>query len=93
MAIEAFEQLKTYKSDAKTYNYLGESYFELGKTTESVEAFNNAVSYNPDFERARYNLGKAYLKAGDVDSANIQYEILRGSKSDWADRLYVLINP
>ncbi len=26
-AVAAFEQLKAYKSDAKTYNYLGESYF------------------------------------------------------------------
>jgi tetratricopeptide (TPR) repeat protein len=92
-AIEAFEQLKTYKPDAKTYNYLGESYFELGKTQESLDAFNNAVAYNPEFERARYNLGRAYLKAGDRDSASIQYEILRSNKSDWADRLYVLINP
>ena len=92
-AIEAFEQLKTYKPDAKTYNYLGESYFESGKTQESLDAFNNAVAYNPDFERARFNLGKAYLKTGDRDSANIQYEILRSNKSDWADRLYVLLNP
>ena len=72
---------------------MGESYFELGKTPESLEAFNNAVNYNPDFERARYNLGKAYIKSGDRDSANLQYEILRNNKSDWADRLYVLINP
>ncbi len=92
-SIAAFEQLKTYKPDAKTYNYLGESYFELGKTQEAVEAFNNAVAYNPDLEKARYNLGKAYLKLGDRDSANVQYEILRGAKSDWADRLYVLLNP
>ena len=92
-AIEAFEQLKTYKPDAKTYNYLGESYFELGKTTESLDAFNNAVAYNPDFDRARFNLGRAYLKSGDSGSAMIQYEILRSNKSDWADRLYVLINP
>ena len=92
-AANAFEQLKTYKPDAKTYNYLGESYFELGKFTESLDAFNNAVAYNPDFDQARYNLGRAYLKSGDRDSAAIQYEILRSSRSDWADRLYVLINP
>lgn len=92
-AAEAFEQLKTYRPDAKTYNYLGESYLELGKTQESVDAFNAAVGYNPEFDRARYNLGRAYLKAGDRDSASVQYEILRGSRSDWADRLYVLINP
>jgi len=92
-SVAAFEQLKTYKTDAKTYNYLGESYFELGKTEESVEAFNNAVSYNPNFDKARFNLGRALLKLGDRDSASVQYEILQNSKSDWADRLYVLINP
>ena len=92
-SIAAFEQLKTYKPDAKTYNFLGESYLENGKTSEAVEAFNNAVNYNPDFQKARYNLGKAYLKNGDRDSASVQYEILRGAKSDWADKLFVLLNP
>jgi tetratricopeptide (TPR) repeat protein len=77
-AIQSFEQLKTYKPDAKTYNYLGESYLETDKAQESLEAFNNAVSY---------------LKLGDRDSANVQYEILKNSKSDWADRLYILLNP
>jgi tetratricopeptide (TPR) repeat protein len=92
-AAQAFETLKTYKPEAKTYNYLGESLFELGKTEESIETFNNAVNLNPDFDKARYNLGKAYLKIGDRDSASLQYEILRNSRSDWADRLLVLINP
>ena len=92
-AVQQFDLLKAYKPDAKTYNFLGESLFETGKTQESLDAFNNAVSYNPDYEKARFNLGKAYVKLGDRDSANVQYEILRNSKSDWADRLYVLLNP
>ena len=88
-----FEQLKTYKPDAKTYNYIGESYFELNKTDESIEAFNNAVSYNPDLEKARYNLGRAYLKQGNREMAQVHYEILKNARSDWADRLFVLLNP
>jgi len=88
-----FDQLKIYKPDAKTYNSLGESYLETGKIDESIEALNNALGYNPDFEKARYNLGRAYLKQGNKDLAQIQYEILRNSRSDWADRLLVLLNP
>ena len=92
-AAVAFEQLKPYKPDEKTYNNLGESYLEIGKTDESIEAFNSALGSNPDFDRARYNLGRAYLKLGNRDMAQVQYEILRNSKSDWADRLFVLLNP
>jgi len=92
-AAQAFEQLKTYKPDAKTYNYLGESYLESGKPDESLTAFNNAVSYDPDFEKARYNLGRAYVKLGNADMAQVQYEILKNTRSDWADRLLVIINP
>jgi tetratricopeptide (TPR) repeat protein len=88
-----FEQLKIYKPDANTYNYIGESYFEINKTDESIEAFNNAVSYNPDLEKARYNLGRAYLKQGNREMAQVQYEILKNARSDWADRLFVLLNP
>lgn len=87
------EQLKAYRPDAKTYNALGESYLEAGKAEESIEAFNNALGYNPDLEKARYNLGRAYLKLNNRDMAQVQYEILRNSRSDWADRLLVLINP
>ncbi len=89
----AFEQLRTYKPDANTFNYLGESFFELGKTEDSVDAFNNAVAYNPDFEKARFNLGRAYVKLGNRDMAQVQYEILKNSRSDYADRLLVLISP
>jgi Tfp pilus assembly protein PilF len=92
-AASAFEQLKIYKPNEKTYNSLGESYFEQGKTDESLDAFNNAVSINPDFDQARYNLGRTYLKLGNRDMAQAQLDILRNTKSDLADRLYVLLNP
>lgn len=89
----AFDILKTYKPDAKNYNSLGESLLEAGKIDESIDAFNNALGYNPDFEKARYNLGRAYLRLGNRELAQVQYEILRNARSDWADRLYVLLNP
>ncbi len=92
-AATAFEGLKIYKPDARTYNYLGESLLEAGKAEESLESFNSALGYNPDLEKARYNLGRAYIKLGNRDMAQVQFEILRNSRSDWADRLFVLLNP
>ena len=92
-AAVAFDALRPYKPDAKTYNYLGESLLETGKAEESIEAFNAALGYNPNVEKARYNLGRAYLKLGNRDMAQVQYEILRNARSDWADRLFILLNP
>lgn len=92
-AVAAFEQLRIYRPDAKTYNALGESYLELGRAEESVDALNNAIAYDAGLDQARYNLGRAYLKLGNRDMAQVQYEILRASRSDWADRLFVLLNP
>lgn len=92
-AAAIFEQLKAYKPDAKTYNYLAECYIELGKTDEAVESLNSALGYDPDYDKARYNLGRAYLKLNNREMAQVQYEILKNSRSDWADRLLVLLNP
>ncbi|HMQ05069.1 MAG TPA: tetratricopeptide repeat protein [Pyrinomonadaceae bacterium] len=92
-ALAAFEQLKVYKPEARTYNLIGESLFELGRAEEASEAFNTAVNYNPDMDNARFNLGRAYVKLGNLAMARVQYEILRAARSDWADRLLVLIDP
>jgi tetratricopeptide (TPR) repeat protein len=92
-AAQTYDQLKTYKPDAKTYNALGESYFELNKPDDSLQAFNSALGYDPEYDKARYNLGRTYLKQGNPEMARVQYEILRNARSDWADRLYVLIDP
>ncbi len=92
-AVQMFEQLKAYKPEAKTYNSLGEALFELDRMDESAMAFNTAVNYDPDLDRARFNLGRAYVKQGNLDQARVQYEILKNSRSDWADRLFVLIEP
>lgn len=92
-AVNTFNQLLIYKPESKTFNYLGEGYFELEKFEEALTAFNNAVGYDADFDQARYNLGRTYVKLKRTEMAQVQYEILRGSRSDWADRLLALIDP
>lgn len=92
-AAAIYEELRAYKPDGRTYNALGECYFELNRLDESIVAFNAALSYFPDLDQARFNLGRAYLRAGNREMAQAQYEILKNTRSEWADRLYVLLNP
>jgi len=92
-AAETFEQLKVYRPDARTYNYIGESLLDGGKAAESIDAFNTAIAYSPDMDKARFNLGRAYVSIGNIDMATAQYNLLRDAKSDYADRLLVLIKP
>jgi tetratricopeptide (TPR) repeat protein len=92
-AAAVFNQLLIYRQDAKSYNYLGEALFEEGRYEEALTAFNNATNFDPNFERARFNLGKTYLKLKNPDLAQVQYEILKNLRSEWADRLLVLMNP
>jgi tetratricopeptide (TPR) repeat protein len=91
-AAESFEQLISYKPDANAYNQLGEALLESGKYAEAISAFMNSLGYNPNQGKVRFNLGKAYLVSGDRESAEGQYEILRGMQSEWADRLLALLN-
>lgn len=91
-AVNVFETLNAYRPDAKSLNALGEARLELGSIEESIEAFNNALAFDPNLDKARYNLGRAYIKAGNTQLAAVQYEILRNAKSEWADRLLILIN-
>lgn len=93
-ALTAFEQLRLLRAnDAKVYNYLGETEIELDKLDEASQVLLQAISINGDFGKARYNLGRVYLKQGNRDAAVAQYNLLKDAESDWADKLYVLIYP
>lgn len=92
-ALSAFEMLKTLKGEAKAYNYMGETLIELNRPEDAKEVLQQAVGINSEFEKARYNLGRAHLKLGERDSAIAQYNMLKTSESDWADKLYILIYP
>lgn len=92
-ALAAFEQVKLLKGDAKSYNSVGETLFELNRLDESIEVFNLAVGMDSDLFKARYNLGRAYLKQNNSAAAVAQLEYLKNANQEWADKLQVLIYP
>ena len=72
---------------------MGEAYYEISLTSDAVEAFKQAIRLKPDFGKAYYNLGRAYMAMKNRDAAVRQYNILQNLDQDWADRLNGVINP
>lgn len=59
------------------YNNLAISYGKLGKTDNEIAALKKALAMRPKYAIARYNLGLACLKKGDLEEARKQYQVLK----------------
>ena len=44
------------KEDYEAYNDKGNAYYRQGNFDEAIESYKKALSINPDFENAKYNL-------------------------------------
>ncbi len=92
-AIEAYNQAIRIKPDyAKAYLGLGVVYSKLGRGTEAIDAYRQAIKIKPDLAEAHFNLGAVYLAIGDKNSALAEYNILKSSNSELANRLFKDIN-
>jgi len=60
----------------------------LGKYEEAIEACKQALSINPDFAEAHFNLGMAYINLNNRDSALEQYKILKNLDTEMANDLF-----
>ncbi len=86
------EVLKISPNFCLAHNNIGVLYLKQGKNKEAIEAFKQAVRAKPDYAEARYNLGVVYFCNGDKASGMKQYETLRGTNVEWANRLLNFIN-
>jgi tetratricopeptide (TPR) repeat protein len=59
------------------YNNLAFSYGKLDKTDQQIAALKKAIALRPGYNIARFNLGMAYLKAGQQKEALQQYAVLK----------------
>jgi tetratricopeptide (TPR) repeat protein len=67
--------LKKYPEVARAHNNLGVFYDKKkGMTDEAIAKFKKAISINPDFEDAHYNLGVNYCKKRMIDGAISEFK-------------------
>ena len=68
--------LKLGYRDAAGLNSLGIARAELGRPTEAIEAYEQALDLDPHFAAADLNLALVYLRLGDVSEASRYYRKL-----------------
>jgi tetratricopeptide (TPR) repeat protein len=83
---EAVEKLKSAASllptNALAWDYLGLACQYAGQATNAAQAYQKALTLNPDLLEARYNLGCLWLEQGKPDAARAElttYTSLRGN--------------
>lgn len=69
----------------------GVAFKKLGRHNEAIDAYKQAIRSNPDYAKAHYNLGVAYLGLGDKSSALDEYKVLNELDKESADTLFKLI--
>jgi tetratricopeptide (TPR) repeat protein len=78
---------------AEAWNSLGEICKRFKKGREALDAFNKAVSADPNFGIAQSNLAQSFYEAGEKDAAREHGEralALLGRSKDAADAAYLL---
>ncbi len=62
-------------SIARLYNDQGARDQQMGRMNSAIENYQRAVSLNPDYAQAHYNLATAYEDVWDFDKALTEYQI------------------
>ncbi|MDR2855765.1 MAG: tetratricopeptide repeat protein, partial [Methanomicrobiales archaeon] len=60
---------------AEEWFEIGQNFLENNEITEAINAFENAITLQPDFEEAWYNIGLAYERIGMADKALGAYDM------------------
>lgn len=92
-AIDSYRQAARIKPNyAEAYFNIGDDCSKLGRRQEAIDALRQAIKIKPDYAEAHLRLGIIYLSSGDKGSAVKEYEILKNLNSEYANRLFNLIN-
>jgi len=80
-AYDKFNTLFENRSDDLEVNfYLGRSAYEIGLYEDALSAYERVLISEPKSYRSRLELGRVYLKLGDLDSAKFEFYDVLASK-------------
>ncbi|MEP2890928.1 tetratricopeptide repeat protein [Tateyamaria sp.] len=71
------EQAETIQPDAMSWFQLARSHGSLKNTQEAIAAYKKAISLDPDYDLAMFNLGGIYWNCGRIDDAKCIWDEAR----------------
>ncbi len=78
-AYSLLEPLTNARAGEVEFDYwLGVAALETGRLEIAALAFERALDRNPDFDSARLELGRTYLRMGSLDLAELEFRRLQG---------------
>ncbi|HEX5628519.1 MAG TPA: tetratricopeptide repeat protein, partial [Usitatibacteraceae bacterium] len=78
-AYSLLEPLAAARAGEVEFDYwLGVAALETGRLEIAALAFERALDRNPDFDSARLELGRTYLRMGSLDLAELEFRRLQG---------------
>jgi len=86
--VRLFVDTEEEKSNAEAYFGLGVVYSDLGRYTEAIEVYKQAIRINPDYADAHCNLGVVFFIIGKKNAALGEYNILKELDKDMANELF-----
>ena len=72
--------IEDFPNEYLLFNICGACHSEIGSIQLAIENFKKAISINQDYAEAQYNLGVAYQKTNELDSAAKYYELAINSQ-------------
>jgi len=90
-ALGEFRQAVELKPEAYSWSAVGAEFVKLERPREAAAAFKEAVQANGNDAAARFQLGKAYVKLGEINPAREELRVLKDQDQKLADTLAALI--
>jgi len=91
-AMDELGQAVSLKSETYSWKGIGEDLTSLKSHKLAAEAFKKVVDANPNDAQARYQLGEAYARANNIESAREVHKVLKEQDKELAEKLMASIN-
>ena len=76
------EQAQVFQANAMSWFQVGRAYEKLERVSESIEAYENALALDPDYDLAMFNLGGVLWNSGDREQALLIWRRAAGQFPD-----------